>query len=339
MRPILKPALPQLWRDETTLQLGADPARAVVLAGVGPPERRVLGLLDGQRTRRQVVTAAVSLGLPASTPRRLLAVLEEAGAIDDADAPDPLAGLEPRERARLRSELAAAAVRSRAPGAGAAALQRRRGASVTVQGEPRLGTLIAAALGAAGVGRVGLALPGRVGAADVLPGGLSAADVNAPAESAAAAALARVTGHLAVRVTCPQLVVLVGVPDPLSAAELAADQTPHLAVRATAPVGAVGPLVLPGGPCLHCIELHRRDRDPGWPRLRLQAGDPPADVALALATAGLAAGQALGFLDGSSAMPGRTLELRPPEWQLRQRSWAVHPECRCVDRGRRRRRS
>src|SRR5256885_11680544 len=75
VRPMLKPALRRLWRDDTTLQLGVDPARAVVLTGVGPTEARLLAALNGTLDRAGVFRAAEELGVPPAATHRLLDVL------------------------------------------------------------------------------------------------------------------------------------------------------------------------------------------------------------------------------------------------------------------------
>ena len=98
----------------------------------------------------------------------------------------------------------------------------------------------------------------------------------------------------------------------------------------------VGPLVVPGlTSCLRCADLHRRDRDPQWSVLATQLAlprrhGPSTDVVVATITAGVAALQALAFLDGAdpAAVDG-TLEVRLPDWRVRRRSWSPHPSCDC----------
>src|SRR5690606_40683072 len=68
------------------------------------------------------------------------------------------------------------------------------------------------------------------------------------------------------RASRPDLVVLapVGPLDPALIRELGEEGIPHLLVTAYEGRGSVGPFVLPGvTPCLVCLELTRRDRDPG----------------------------------------------------------------------------
>ena len=118
---------------------------------------------------------------------------------------------------------------------------------------------------------------------------------------------------------------------------LHADSAAHLAVHLGVDSGVVGPLVLPGfTSCLRCADLHRRDRDPAWGALAVQLTvgrrhGPAADVAVATIVAGVAAQQALAFLDGDPpATLDGTIELRLPDWRLRRRSWSMHPECTCA---------
>jgi bacteriocin biosynthesis cyclodehydratase domain-containing protein len=121
---------------------------------------------------------------------------------------------------------------------------------------------------------------------------------------------------------------------------LHAEDAPYLAVLLGTDFGVVGPLVLPGlTSCLRCAELHRRDRDPAWSSLAVQLAiarrhGPAADVTVATTLAGVAAQQALTFLDGGDpATLDGTLELRLPDWRLRRRSWSTHPDCSCIAAG------
>jgi hypothetical protein len=111
----------------------------------------------------------------------------------------------------------------------------------------------------------------------------------------------------------------------------------HLLVRLGSDHGAVGPLVLPAlTSCLRCADLHRLDRDPAWNALAVQLSVPhrsalASEVTLATVIAGLAAMQALDFLDGGRpATVEGSLEMRPPDWRIRRRSWPVHPDCDCM---------
>jgi hypothetical protein len=106
----------------------------------------------------------------------------------------------------------------------------------------------------------------------------------------------------------------------------------------------VGPFVPPAGsPCLACLDLHRRDRDPAWGVLvsQLATGRPPAQACAASTTmigVGHAVTEALTYLDGGSPRSrGATIEIDAVGAEKR-RSWAPHPRCDCrrVSRSRRR---
>src|SRR5690349_6835416 len=109
-RPTLIPGLPRVWRGPGQLQLGSDPARALVLHLPDPRCERVLDLLDGSRSERLVLIRAAEFGIPPDECRNLLETLRIAGLTRPAIAllPHSL----PREsRQRLSGEAAALALR------------------------------------------------------------------------------------------------------------------------------------------------------------------------------------------------------------------------------------
>jgi bacteriocin biosynthesis cyclodehydratase domain-containing protein len=309
-RPTLLPHLRPLWRDRTTLQLGTDPARAVVLEFIDPAAARMLELLDGTRTETALLAEASAAGVPAERAREILSTLREAGVLVEANALFPR-GLSEADRHRLYAEAAALALFGAANGrTPAAVLRRRAAAGVLVTGRDPLAGPISAALRAAGVGHVWLTSADRI-----------------PAQE----------GH------APTLVVQLGSerrPAALAARSYARRGLPLLAVTTRDGAVVVGPLVPPSGsPCLRCLDLYRADRDPAWPALAAQlatgrAGPPACAATTALAGAAYAAGEALAYLDGRSPdTRGATVEITAPA-QARRRTWAPHPGCDC---GRRRR--
>jgi bacteriocin biosynthesis cyclodehydratase domain-containing protein len=123
-------------------------------------------------------------------------------------------------------------------------------------------------------------------------------------------------------------------PANLIAAGYARHRLPHLTVTVRDGTVLVGPLVPPRGqPCLNCLDLHRRDRDPAWPQLAAQLAAPasePCATATALTAAGLTTGEVLSWLDGATpATLGAIVEVTTPG-QLRRRSWPPHPGCHCA---------
>ncbi|HVN10702.1 MAG TPA: hypothetical protein VMT69_01320, partial [Kineosporiaceae bacterium] len=211
---------------------------------------------------------------------------------------------------------------------------------------------LATVLAAAGVGRVRLVEQRPVRAADVGPGGAGVEDVGARAATAASRAAARLrpggedgsddgrSPSPAGRSARPaDLVVLVraAVADSASAAALLAAGVPHLSVVVRERGLVVGPLVVPGrGACLRCLDLHRADRDPAWPRVLAQLtgrASPTAneEAASAVLAASLAALQVLCHLDGRAraATVSATLEVGLPNGLASRRPWPPHPSCGC----------
>ncbi|MER7501842.1 ThiF family adenylyltransferase [Nonomuraea pusilla] len=136
----------------------------------------------------------------------------------------------------------------------------------------------------------------------------------------------------------PDLVVLAPVEplDGLLVNELLELGIPHLLASAFEGHGSVGPLVLPGRTaCLHCLDLARRDRDPGWAMVTARLGGfPPGEIACGTALATLvaaeAAGHALAHIDGQEpAVTNRTVDVMP-DWHWKSEGWSNHPQCRCM---------
>jgi hypothetical protein len=362
-RVTLLPGLRRLWRDGDTVQFGVDPTRALLVDLPDPALARVLDLLDGSRTERGVLREAARDGAGTSDVKALLAALREAHVMIDTDALLPPTLAEP-VRKRLVSEASAIAMADRPAATGTAprpvdraatgesvrptaaeSLRRRAAAAVQVVGNARLVTPICAALARAGIGRVDPAVTGRVGASEDAIGGLLPADTDRPRGTAAAEAVLRAAPYAdarTLRAGKATFVVLVnlGMPAQLTAASHARRRLPHLLIEERDEIMLVGPLVAPAGsPCLHCLDLHRRDRDPAWPVLCAQLAtgrdEPPStSIATTLVGVGVAVGQVLAHVDGQDvATIGASIEVGPTAG-LRRRTWPPHPRCDCRTRSR-----
>ncbi len=344
-RPQLKTGLRRVWRDGSTLQLGVDPAHAVVIGGLDPGAARVLESLDGSRDLHGVASSAARLGVDAGRLDELLGLLARAGVLEDAAADQrALVGLGRAERDRLSPDLAAAALLHPVSDGAVGLLARRRQGVVQVLGADRVGASVVTLLAAAGVGAVLVEDAATTRPGDVSPAGASPDDVGSRRQDAATRAARRVAPS--VRTTLPagraaaDLVVLAAGPgaDPAVTERLLRAGTPHLVARVRETTGVVGPLVLPGrSSCQRCHDLHRADRDPAWPSIAAQlAGGSrhrvvACDSVLATAVAAHAALQVLAFLDGDpapTAVDG-TLEIAQRDGRVRRRSWPVHPACGC----------
>jgi bacteriocin biosynthesis cyclodehydratase domain-containing protein len=150
--------------------------------------------------------------------------------------------------------------------------------------------------------------------------------------------------HAAVTSESTDLVVLSDalVADPRMLRELHTARIPHLPVRVRDGSGLVGPLVVPGmTSCLRCADLHRTDRDAGWPAVAAQLRDTvgSADRATVLATAALALNQVDRVIVAVRGGVGMDRAPHPPstldttlEFDVNTgstvaRRWSRHPRC------------
>jgi hypothetical protein len=339
-RPTLLPGLPRSWRDPHTLQLGSDPARAVLIDLPDPRAAAVLDLLDGSRPERIVLTRASALGISPDQTHALLETLHEAGLVLPAPRLLPRS-LPDDSRQRLAGEATALALAG-VPSPGRS-LRRRAASRVTVSGSGRLGAAVAIALAEAGVGHVHPDLPGTVTAAELAGGPLRGSDIGTPRRTAITAALLRAAPAIETRTVrrgAASLVLQLGHDQPtalLAAGHLRRRQ-PHLAVAVHDGAAVVGPFVpATGAPCLNCVDLHRRDRDADWPGHLagvLATDVEPCAVATLLAATAYATAEALTFLDGGVPdTTGAAVEITGPG-RFRRRTWLPHPCCGCGPRRR-----
>lgn len=346
-RPMLLPSARPLWRDAETLQLGSGPEGQVVLDGLPPRGAEFFHLLDGRRTETDIVEAACGVGLTPEEASGVLAELRRRGILLDGDPIGDLPpGLPSPGRRRVAAEFGA--VRLTAGGSahdrpGVVVASRTR-ASVVVRGSGRIAVPLAALLAAAGVGRVHVDTTGTVTAAEVAVGGYRAGDTRRPRATAAAEAVRAVAPETSTGPprpgAPPDFLVLATTGRPPVVEALTADvrRVPHLALTLRGDVPVVGPLVVPGRTaCLHCVYLHRCDRDPAWPALAAQLATAPGErhcaAALAAVAAGVAALQVLTQLDGGEPDAlSASLEIGTSGGLVRRRTWTPHPRCGCIRR-------
>jgi bacteriocin biosynthesis cyclodehydratase domain-containing protein len=356
-RPQLRPGLPRVWRGPDTLQVGLSPTSGAVVTGLRDGDDTLVSALNGTRTLAELRTLAREQGMAPERVDLIVRLLRDAGLLvterggdRPADRAD-LARLDPRTRRRLEPDAQAWAAAYPGAGDGLLLLTERSRRHVHVEGEGRVAAALVTTLACAGVGVVTTRDMGRVRDGDVLPAGAGASDVGAAGGAALRQAVERVRGvpparppRLTGRVEPlrPDLTVLVAddVVDCRRGDDLVRHDVPHLAVVVSPDRVVVGPLVLPGRtPCLRCLDLHRRDRDPGWPQVvaQLLSGQVRrdrgrAETASATAAAGIAALQVLVLLDGHTtpASVGRTLEITLPDGLVERRAWRLHPSCGCA---------
>lgn len=116
---------------------------------------------------------------------------------------------------------------------------------------------------------------------------------------------------------------------------------PHLPVVFGDGGVSVGPLVVPGGgPCVRCVDLHRRDADPAWPAMAAQLHERPrpgetelvrdavAAVTAALVIARLAGGETIAPSGPQAAALSTRFEHTSGSWVTQEHM--PHPECGCL---------
>ncbi|MFI1199394.1 TOMM precursor leader peptide-binding protein [Streptomyces sp. NPDC020883] len=356
---MLKPALRRGWRDRETVRFGVAPAHARVVGPVDVATGCFIELLDGTRSLPQLLDEAAALDVAPERARGVVERLGAAGLLEAPVASGPAGGAaaaDDRAVERLRADLAALSVRQ--PGAAAGPLAQigvRRSVRVKVKGAGRVGAQIAALLAASGVGRVDVVDNGTVAPWDVVPGGPMAGQIGERRDEAARRLVresspwsrrSRPGGPvtesgepgISLLVLTPRDGLGAYAPDPVLAEPLLTAGIPHLYAGVLEGTGVVGPLVVPGvSACAGCDELRRTDAEPAWPRLLAQwrsgrgsPAVPACDAALATTVAGLAAVQALAFLDGEPPpCTGARMELPLPCASVRTVRIAPHPECGC----------
>jgi len=328
VRVQIKPGLAQAWRGPRTLQIGLDPARGTVLDGLTDGDRRLLAALDAGLDASPDTMALVARGaVDASRARTLLGLLAQTGVLARSVGGGSTAAtrLGPG-RAALAADAAAWSLVHPDSGDGWELVAGRRGRTVEVVGRGRTATALVEALRAAGVG--------TVREVEASPGAPRAG-------------------------LWPDVAVLVDrlAADAAATEVLLREDVAHLSVVVQEGRTLVGPLVRGhAGPCLRCLDLHRRDRDPQWPQVLEQllrparrtggasTGRPggsaavarrglrgPEEAASAALAGSLAALQVLAHLDGHAvpAAVGATLEVELPDGLVSRRPWPAHPSCGC----------
>jgi bacteriocin biosynthesis cyclodehydratase domain-containing protein len=317
-RLVLRPGVHVLRRLDGQLQVGLQPAGAVVLPDDGAT-RAVLDRLDGSPLNGPPASPPASLsGEPAAdgVPFGALDLLVRHDLVTDAAAWPATRGDSPA--AAPRPEAAAALLRHRGDGAAAATDRRGRVRLEAVHQGPGSELILREVL--ALVARLGLPFP--------------------PYDSGQRSRVRqRGRSRDGERLG---LLVAVGEPDRERLDPWVRDGVPHLVVRMVEGTVTVGPFVTPGSTaCLRCIDAHHADADPSWPVLVAQYaravatprddGVPePRDPALAAILAGWAARDLVTVAEGGApATWSTTLVLDAVLRDVESRSWLRHPDCGC----------
>lgn len=310
-RLVLRPGIHVLRRSATELQVGLDPARAVVL----PDRPEVRAVLDALRSPGR------SAGEQEGYDGRTLELLADSGLLVDADLLLPLAPAPPGGKhgdSRV-SRADVAALAAHAGDRAAALLASRAAAEVDV-----------ASVGSAEAATVVTSLVGLLTAAGLRPRVLPHGQ---PPPERADSPDGRRHGVL----------VAVGEPAREDLDGWMRTGTPHLVVRLTEGSAVIGPFVLPGETaCLRCVDAHHTDVDPAWPllvtqqaaavgRVREDTLPEPVDTLLATLATAWAARDLVSRAEGHRpATASTTIRLDPHLTSLETHCWPRHPACGCA---------
>lgn len=331
-RPRLKSHAQPLRRGPGSLQLGLFPDAGIVLDGLSDAEIALAEGLDGSLDLRTLYAAAAVAGVAAERLSALIATLDEHHLL--VDAATDRAWLYPLGEARRQLQqpdttamtIVAAYGLS---GDGLDYVAARSNQHVVISGEGDLPGALADLLRAGGIGQVSVG----ANAANLL-------DLELRSQGSGQSHATFSPGpHLPLR---PDLVVLAAV----GAIHADAGEPwlrrgiPHLPLVVQAHRVQLGPLITSGaGPCLSCMDLHRRDRDAAWPVLLSQLAPAwplrPGETinlesTLSAMTVGAAAMLVHACLDGQAVPDDLSLELSLPWPAIVCRRWIRHPLCGCT---------
>jgi len=333
-RPRLKSHAQPLRRGPGSLQLGLSPDAGVVLDGLTDAEITMAEGLDGSMDIKTLYAVAAAAGVAPDRASELIATLDEHHLLVDTAA--DLVRPSPIDRARHhppRPDATAVAIAAayRLPDDGFHLAAARSTQHVVVSGEGELPCALADLLRVGGIGQVSVG----ANAVNALDQELRSHPAGSRHAKCAQALFPS---------TRPDLVVLAA----MGAIHAEAGEPwlrrgiPHLPLVVQAHRVQIGPLITGrAGPCLSCMDLHRRDRDAAWPAVLSQLSPawplrPGAPVnlesTLTAMTIGVAAMIVHTCLDGQPVPADLSLELSLPWPAVLSRRWLRHPLCGCTAR-------
>ena len=326
-RPRLKNHMQPLRRGPGSVQLGLSPDSGVVLDGLSDSEIALVERLDGSLDMRALYAAAAAAGITASRLSALIAALDQHQLLVERTTGRSRMSPADEPRHHLLSEDAiAVAAAYGLPGDGYCHVAARSTQHVVITGEGGLPYALADLLRVGGIGRV-----------SVGPNAVNMLDLELRGQPAGSA-----RSRFGPILRQPDLVILVamGALPPDVGEPWLRRGIPHLPLVVQGHRVQVGPLISGGqGPCLCCLDLHRRDRDAAWPTLlaQLAPGGPlltqravSLESSLTAMTAGAAAMIIHTCLDGQPVPCGLSLELSLPWPTIQLRRWFPHPLCGCL---------
>ncbi len=328
-RPRLKSHAQPLRRGPGSLQLGLCPDGGVVLDGLSDAEIAVAEGLDGSMDTQTLYAVAAAAGVADGRLSALIAILDEHHLLVDATTDRAwLSPIDEPRRDLLRTDAAAVAAAYGLAGDGYDRVAARSSQHVVISGEGDVPCALADLLRVGGIGQVSVGTD-SVNTLDL--------ELRSHGVGRAHATFGSVS-ELPAR---PDLVVLaaMGAIRPDAGEPWLRRGIPHLPLVVQGHRVQVGPLIAAGaGPCLSCMDLHRRDRDAAWPALLSQLAPawpfrPGAPVTLESTLTAMTIGATAMIvhtcLDGQPVPGDLSLELSLPWPTILRRRWFSHPLCDC----------
>jgi len=318
-----------------TVQFGLDRRWALRLSGLSSAE--IAWLQDAARRHRPPGSLAKKHHIQSKRAREIILALKDAEILlPELQINNPeIEILEVPNAASIQAELPTLSA-LRPDGNGRKALANRNAYTVGITSSGRIGAQVALLLATAGVGRLILPDNYRIRNTDLGPYQLKHIGESR------ISVLRELICHIAPNVEVladgePDLVVGIdfGTQTGQYFGTLLSLAVPHLPIALCEASTEVGPFVIPNrSACTHCLHLTRTDYDENWPALMAQIAQSPAlapETVLASATASLAAGQVLSFIDGiRPALLNSVATISAPDVIPMLTRIEPHPECNCI---------
>lgn len=312
----LRPGIPVFTRPDGEVQFGIN--SRLNFTGLTEKERDILLDLRTERSPAGFAARAKRLGIDAERLESLRSRLHNAGLLRIDEVPSPS-----EEGARLQRDVGTdRALGARSAFAVQLYLQPSQSRRETVALRGFLEGL-RYDLRAAGIGQVGLEIPGfPLSALGELAG-----SSNAPTETERERGAAKWD-----RVYAPDFVIAFFA-HAASACNWKPPVVPHLLVVFQSEGVEVGPLVEPDrGPCLKCIDAYCTSVDSAWPQLLLQISAQPfpsPGAQLEAITRIVVTRACTDAIDGGGLAPGQVRFLRRDLlWEVF--AWPANPDCECA---------
>jgi len=339
----INPNQTALWRDLTSLQIGAGQNR-VIFNSLSPAQERLIAALYRGIADKQLPNILEDLGLPERDGTRFV---ESLGPLLLESRPPVEQSLSEEFIAGAFAEIIRASLLNSADGA--TVLLERGLRTVHIDDLGGAGLMLTLGLAAAGVGRVVTHDQSKVEAHDLGPNAYPAQLLGKPKIVAARALLASspnqmslIAGHhLTARnlesIDCAALIGQQAL-EPRRYIQWLNRDVPHLALTFDSDYASVSPLIVPGrGPCLYCLEQARIEQDSAWPVVLSQLvtnKNRLDDAASRLFCAGLAVQKILAHLDNCGGFKQSEQELVGYQLSIATGSvnefrWAEHQACSC----------